>query len=189
MSQIIHMDTEIVLNLSNSIKKFAINIGECTESFNGIVRSLAWEGSSREELVSHTSILLTKVSNLKIELAQLSQQLTNEIEGQRYSINIDIIAEQNLTAQSLAETKYRYNVNPAFSGEYTTVPVIRSKTGLVAWSCRYRWVDGGSAPYRVQDVFIEVGGKIVHLSFMAAPEDFDFGVLQFIRMAQSVQPL
>ncbi len=190
MSQIIHMDTEIVLNLSNSIKKFAINIGECTESFNGIVRSLAWEGSSREELVSHTSVLLTKVSNLKIELAQLSQQLTNEIEGQHYSINIDIIAEQNLTAQSLAETKYRYNVNPAFSGE--NIPpfqLLGQKAGLVAWSCRYRWVDGGSAPYRVQDVFIEVGGKIVHLSFMAAPEDFDFGVLQFIRMAQSAQPI
>ena len=113
-----------------------------------------------------------------------------EIEGQRYSINIDIIAEQNLTAQSLAETKYRYNVNPAFSGE--NIPpfqLLGQKAGLVAWSCRYRWVDGGSAPYRVQDVFIEVGGKIVHLSFMAAPEDFDFGVLQFIRMAQSAQPI
>mgnify|MGYP007001905303 CR=1 FL=1 len=128
-----------------------------------------------------------------IELKQPNAEVYRckyEIEGQRYSINIDIIAEQNLTAQSLAETKYRYNVNPAFSGE--NIPpfqLLGQKAGLVAWSCRYRWVDGGSAPYRVQDVFIEVGGKIVHLSFMAAPEDFDFGVLQFIRMAQSAQPI
>lgn len=128
-----------------------------------------------------------------IELKQPNAEVYRckyEIEGQRYSINIDIIAEQNLTAQSLAETKYRYNVNPAFSGE--NIPpfqLLGQKAGLVTWSCRYRWVDGGSAPYRVQDVFIEVGGKIVHLSFMAAPEDFDFGVLQFIRMAQSAQPI
>ena len=80
MPQIIHMDTEIVSNLSNSIKKFANNIGESTESLNGIVKSLAWEGSSREELVSQASILLTNVSDLKLKLAELSQQLTNEIE-------------------------------------------------------------------------------------------------------------
>ena len=128
-----------------------------------------------------------------IELKQPNAEVYRckyEIEGQRYSINIDIIAEQNLTAQSLAETKYRYNVNPAFSGE--NIPpfqLLGQKAGLVAWSCRYRWVDGGSAPYRVQDVFIEVGGKIVHLSFMAAPAEFDLDVIKFIQIAQSVKPL
>ena len=113
-----------------------------------------------------------------------------EIDGKQYSININILSEPGLTAENLAETKYRYNVNPAFSGE--NIPpfqLLGQKAGLVTWSCRYRWVDGGSAPYRVQDVFIDVGGKIVHLSFMAAPEDFDFGVLQFIRMAPSAQPI
>ena len=113
-----------------------------------------------------------------------------EIDGQRYSINIEIIPEKNLTAQNLAETKYRYNVNSAFIRE--NIPpfqLLGQKAGLVAWSCRYRWVDGGSAPYRVQDMFIEVNDKIVRLSFMAAPVEFDLGVIKFIQIAQSVKPL
>ena len=40
-----------------------------------------------------------------------------EIDGKQYSININIHSEPGLTAENLAETKYRYNVNPAFSGE------------------------------------------------------------------------
>lgn len=80
MTHIIHMDTEIVSNLSNSIKKFADKIGENTESLNGVVKSLAWEGSSREELVSQASMLLTKISDLKLEFSEICQKLNNEID-------------------------------------------------------------------------------------------------------------
>ena len=146
------------------------------------------------KIVSTSVCLFSIDSTMRwIELKQPDAEVYRckyEIEGRHYSINIDISAEQNLTAQNLAEIKYRYNVNSAFIGE--NIPpfqLLGQKAGLVAWSCRYRWVDGGSAPYRVQDVFIEVNEKIVHLSFMAAPEDFDFGVLKFIQMAQSVQPI
>ena len=44
------------------------------------MKSLAWEGSSREELVSQVRIFLTKVSDLKLELSELGQQLNNEID-------------------------------------------------------------------------------------------------------------
>lgn len=146
------------------------------------------------KIVSTSVCSVTIDSTMRwIELKQPNDEVYRckyEIDGQRYSINIEIIPEQNLTAQNLAETKYRYNVNSAFIGE--NIPpfqLLGQKAGLVAWSCRYRWVDGGSAPYRVQDVFIEVNGKIVRLSFMAAPAEFDLGVIKFIQIAQSVKPL
>ena len=149
---------------------------------------------SNNKIVSSSVCIFSIDSSMRwIELKQPNAEVYKckyEIEGQRYSINIDIIGEQNLIAQNLAETKYRYNANSAFIGE--NIPpfqLLGQKAGLVAWSCRYRWVDGGSAPYRVQDVFIEVNEKIVHLSFMAAPTEFESGVIELIQIAQSVQPL
>jgi hypothetical protein len=75
-----------------------------------------------------------------------------------------------LTAQSLAETKYRYNVNPAFSGE--NIPpfqLLGQKAGLVAGHVA---IGGLMAVLRLiaSKMYFRSWRKIVQLSFMAAPE-------------------
>ena len=99
MSQIIHMDTEVVSNFANSIKKSSNYIEEKTNSLAGILKSMPWEGGSREELVSQAGAVVNKISELRLELINLSQQLEAEInqwiEVDR-GMNPKIISENNI---------------------------------------------------------------------------------------------
>ncbi|GEM_PF-2771996 len=68
------------------------------------MKSLAWEGSSREELVSQVRIFLTKVSDLKLELSELGQQLNNEIDlwiEADNGFNQKLIVEDNFISYSI----------------------------------------------------------------------------------------
>jgi uncharacterized protein YukE len=104
MSQIIHMDTEVVSNFANSIKKCSNYIEENTNALAGILKSMPWEGGSREELVSQSGAVLNKISELKLELIKLSQQLEAEI-NQWIEVdqgsNLKLILENGLTGYTL----------------------------------------------------------------------------------------
>ena len=105
MSQIIHMDTEVVSNFANSIKKSSNYIEEKTNSLAGILKSMPWEGGSREELVSQTGAVLNKITELKLELSNLGLQLESEInqwiEVDKGS-NLKIISENNVISSSFS---------------------------------------------------------------------------------------
>jgi hypothetical protein len=110
------------------------------------------------------------------------------IDDVSYEINIIIKDKKQSSAMELTEKKYSINQHSAFSAEnISPFKFLNQQAGLEIWSCRYRWVDGASAPYRKQDVFIEIKDKIVHFSFMARPEYFDHGFVKFLKFIQSIQ--
>ena len=118
----------------------------------------------------------------------IAYRIRYRIDDVSYEINIIITEKKQSSAKELTENKYFINQHSAFSAE--NIPpfkFLNQQAGMEIWSCRYRWVDGASAPYRRQDVFIEIKDKIVHLSFMARPEYFDRGFVKFLKIVQSIQ--
>lgn len=111
-------------------------------------------------------------------------------EGNSYNIDIEVLEGNGASLKELTEEKFSKNNHSAFSAEnISPFKLLNQEAGLTAWSCRYRWVDGGTAPYRKQDVFMEIKDKKVHFSFMAAPEKFDLGLVEFLNLVRSVQPI
>ena len=104
MSQLIHMDTEIVTKLSSSINQCANTIDERSRAIRTTVESASWEGDSRDDLVYRTANQLTNLSNLKLQLEGLSLQLQREIDQwvqvDRNSIT-DYLSNNNLPLSGL----------------------------------------------------------------------------------------
>ena len=104
----------------------------------------------------------------------------------RYDINIFIYDDQPESIDALVQTKFETNAHSAFAGENIPPFPLKKQEGLVAWGCRYRFVDGGSARYRVQHIYVQIDDKIIHFSYSAIPEYFDAGFVIFNRIVHSV---
>jgi len=75
MSQLIHMDTEIVTKLSASINQCANTIDERSRAIRTTLESASWEGDSRDDLVYRTANQLT--NSFKPETSNLKDSVCN----------------------------------------------------------------------------------------------------------------
>jgi hypothetical protein len=112
------------------------------------------------------------------------------LDGVRYSIDINVFDNKETSARELANNKFDINKHSAFSDENIPPHQFENlKSGLESWACRYRWVDGANAPYRRHELFMEIEDKIAHFSYMAKPENFDMGLIEFFEIIKSVEPV
>jgi hypothetical protein len=107
-----------------------------------------------------------------------------------FSFDIVVLDGKDTSAKKLAQRKFSYNNNSAFIGE--NIPLyqqLNQCSDLVAWGCRYRWVNGGDAPFRKNDLYMEISDKIIYISYFTEPENFDKGLVLYNKIVNTIEPV
>ena len=118
MSQLIHMDTEIVTKLSSSIKQCANTFDDKTRSIKTIMESASWEGGSRDDLVYWINEVLSRVSSLNLEAESLSLQVQQEV---AQWMEVDHRGSENIASIKTVAVGIGTAVSSSFSGFWKSI--------------------------------------------------------------------